>query len=160
MVRTLFQKILEPSTTFFQIFLDRGSGRVFPRTLRVTVDPVAKRKGRNVDPVAKRKGRNVDPVVLHLVLTRHWFDEMLAGRKDIEYRACTPYWRRLLWGRRRRITHARFSRGYTSRTILRPVLAVDCGGCPYDGWDGRFYRLHLGEIVENKGICERADGET
>ena len=95
-------------------------------------------------------------VVLHLVLTGHWFDEMLAGRKHVEYRRCTPHWRRLLWDRRRRITHARFARGYTSRTILRPVLAVDCGGCPYDGWEGRYYRLHLGGIVEDNCILATA----
>ena len=101
----------------------------------------------------------MNALVLHLVLTGHWFDEMTAGRKNIEYRRCTPHWRRLLWDRRRSITHARFSRGYTSRTILRPVLAVDCGGCPYDGWDGRFYRLHLGDIVENARLrgCEGSE---
>ena len=32
---------------------------------------------------------SVHPLVLHLVLTGHWFDEMVAGRKHIEYRACT-----------------------------------------------------------------------
>jgi len=89
------------------------------------------------------------PLVLYLVLTYYWFDEMTAGRKNIEYRACTPHWRRLIWDRRRRITHARFARGYTSHTILRPVLAVDRGRCPYYEWNGRFYRLHLGAIVEN-----------
>jgi len=90
----------------------------------------------------------VKPIVLHLVLTYKWFDLMVGSNKDVEYRACTPHWRRLIWDRRRRITHCRFSRGYTSRTILRPVLAVACGGCSYDGWDGRYYRLYLGDIVE------------
>jgi len=94
-------------------------------------------------------GDNVDLLVVHLVLTYHWFDEMLAGRKHIEYRAMTPHWRRLLWDRRDRIDAARFSRGYTATTIMRPVYTIDAGRCPYHGWDRRYYRLHLGPILHN-----------
>ena len=109
-------------------------------TLRVTFDPVA-----------KRKGRNVDPVVVHFVLKRHWHAEMLAGRKDIEYRAITPYWTARLT--RRPVTHAAFSRGYTARgRFIRPVTLIDIGPCPYPGWTGDFYRVHLGPIMHNNSM--------
>lgn len=85
--------------------------------------------------------------IVHLVLTYHWFDEMIADRKTIEYRAMTPHWEKLIWAHRDRITHARFSRGYTATTILRPVLQIDIGPCHYEGWDDDYYRLHLGPIV-------------
>lgn len=90
-----------------------------------------------------------EPLVLHLVLTGYWFDEILAGEKNIEYRERSLYWKRLIWDRRHRITHVRFSRGYTKRTLMREVRSIDCGGCPYSGWDGQYYRIHLGDVVEN-----------
>ena len=35
--------------------------------------------------------------VLHLVVKRKWFDQIVSGRKKIEYREYTPYWcKRLL----------------------------------------------------------------
>ena len=80
---------------------------------------------------------------LNLVLSYYWFEEMVAGRKYVEYRAVTPHWTRLIWKRRDQITHARFSKGYTSTTITRRVLFVSRGSCPYEGWNGDFYRLHL-----------------
>ena len=87
-----------------------------------------------------------EKVIVHLVLTHYWFDEMTAGRKDIEYRAMSPHWTKLIWDRRGKITHARFSRAYTSTMILRPVTRIDIGPCPYEGWDADYYRLHLGPI--------------
>ena len=94
-------------------------------------------------------------VVVHMVLTHHWFDEMVHGGKDVEYRAITPHWTRLIWDRRDQITHARFSRAYTCNTITRPVIGIDIGPCPYDGWDGDYYRLTLGPIDEPKVEAKR-----
>lgn len=88
-------------------------------------------------------------LVVHLVLTYHWFDEMTDLRKDVEYRAMTPHWKRLIWDRRDEIAAARFSRGYTSETIIRPVIGIDIGPCPYDGWHGEYYRIHLGPIEQH-----------
>lgn len=34
--------------------------------------------------------------ILHLTLTRHWFDEIASGRKPFEYRHDKPYWQRRL----------------------------------------------------------------
>jgi hypothetical protein len=87
--------------------------------------------------------------VVHLVLTYHWFDEMVNLRKHVEYRAMTPHWKRLIWDRRNEIAAARFSRGYTAETILRPIIGIDVGPCPYNGWEGDYYRLTLGLITEH-----------
>lgn len=35
--------------------------------------------------------------VLHLTLTRKWFDLIRAGKKTVEYRDCKPYWRKRLY---------------------------------------------------------------
>ena len=105
-------------------------------------------------PGAKRRANNVDPVVVHFVLKRHWHTEMLSGRKDIEYRAITPFWTARLM--RRPVTHAAFSRGYTARgRFIRPVTQIDIGPCPYPGWTGDFYRVHLGPIMPNAGAVPR-----
>jgi hypothetical protein len=104
-------------------------------------------------------GNNLDSLVIHLVLTHHWFDEMAAGRKDIEYRSTTPHWTRLIWDRRDKITHASFSRGYTAHTITRSVLAVDRGPCPYDTWDDEYFRLHLGPLRDNATNQTRSEAE-
>ena len=90
-------------------------------------------------------------VTLNLVLAAHWFDVMASGRKDTEYRAITPYWRRLIWDRRGRVAHAVFHRGYTCASLLRPVLGIDVGPCPYPGWPGDYYRLRLGPVVQVRG---------
>ena len=102
---------------------------------------------------AQRTDDNVDLLVVHLVLTHHWFDEMAAGRKDVEYRRKGIHWTRIIWKRANRITHARFSRGYTSTTITRPVVGIDIGPCPIDGWPGVYYRLQLGPIMDNTELC-------
>lgn len=83
---------------------------------------------------------------LALNLTFHWFDEILAGRKRIEYRAQSPHWTRLIWRRRDQISHIRFSRGYTAETLTLRVTRIDTGPCPYNGWPGTYYRLHLTDL--------------
>ena len=96
-------------------------------------------------------------MTLHLVLTYHWFDEILAGRKRCEYRALKRHWAKRIWKRRAEIESVVFSRGYTSTTLERQVVKIDIGPCPYTvGWDGQFYRIHFKQ--EGK-ICSRANSE-
>ena len=83
------------------------------------------------------------PITLRLVLAHHWFDAIERGTKTIEYRAMSPHWTRLIWNRRDRISAVVFQRGYTKRTLERPVASIDVGPCPYPGWPGNFYRIHL-----------------
>lgn len=91
----------------------------------------------------------MNAVVVHFILKRHWMAEMLAGRKDVEYRAVTPYWTARLT--RRQVTHAEFRPGYVARRgIIRPVTKIDIGPCPYPGWPGDYYRIHLKPIMHNK----------
>ena len=87
-------------------------------------------------------------MTLHLILTHHWFDEILAGRKRTEYRERSHrlLWR--IWGQRDQITRVRFARGYTSNTIEFPVTHIDEGPCPYPQWDGMYYRIHFTDDKE------------
>lgn len=87
---------------------------------------------------------------IHLVLSFEWFDEMAAGRKDIEYRNINPHWTKLIWNRRKLIKNAIFSRGYTKTRIKRCVFFIDKGMCPYEGWGGNYYRIYLGPITNSK----------
>ena len=84
---------------------------------------------------------------LHLVLTHHWFDEILTGRKNVEYRKMSPYWKRLIWEKRHEITHVRFQRGYSKnpKTITFPVFLIHIGECPIDGWNDLYFRIHFGK---------------
>ena len=95
---------------------------------------------------------------VHFVLARHWHAEMLAGRKDIEYRAITSYWTARL--ARRPVTHAAFSRGYTTNgRFVRTVTRIDIGPCPYPKWTGDFYRDHLGPIMHNAVLSGNGERE-
>lgn len=65
--------------------------------------------------------------MVHLILTGHWFDETVSGRKTIEYRDNTRYWRRRLI--KGNPCFAVFHRGYTRVTatyeIAMKVLKSD-----------------------------------
>ena len=86
-------------------------------------------------------------LVLHLPLTFHWYDETARGAKCIEYRVMKPRWEKQIWDRRDEITHVRFSRGYTSRTIEYPVERIDKGSCPIPGWTDQYFRIHFTQNV-------------
>jgi hypothetical protein len=90
---------------------------------------------------------------LHLVLTRHWYDETAAGRKRVEYRSTTePFggkpsiWYARLWLKRHTFKFVRFSRAYTSTTQTYAVVKIDIGTCPIPGWSGDFYRIHFTDL--------------
>ena len=88
---------------------------------------------------------NGDSITLHLVLTHHWYDETTKAEnpKRIEYRAMTPRWMKLIYGRRFLIGSVRFARGYTSTTTEFRVTHIDIGPCPIPGWDGDYIRIHF-----------------
>lgn len=81
-------------------------------------------------------------VVLHLVVSFKWYDAHASGAKDIEYRAMSPHWHKLIWDRKRKLTHVRYSRGYSSTTMTRKITGITIGHCPYKGWEGMYYRIH------------------
>lgn len=80
---------------------------------------------------------------LHLVLKHEWYDEILSGRKTVEYRAMTPRWAKMLWEKRGELKFIRFARGYSAQTLTREIELIDIGPCPYPGWPGDYYRVHL-----------------
>jgi len=85
---------------------------------------------------------------LRLVLSHHYFDLTLKGKKDVEYREMCPHWRRLIWDRRRSIKTVTFARGYSKTTLTRTVVKIDQGPCPLPFWTDDYYRLHLGPLVK------------
>ena len=82
--------------------------------------------------------------MLVLNLYRHWHAEIAEGRKTVEYRAVSPYWRSRL-ERLKPGDRIRFRLGYSDRAsdIEATVDGIDIGPCPYPGWDGDFYRIRF-----------------
>ena len=99
------------------------------------------------------------PINLHLVLTRHWYDETASGTKRIEYRVMTKKnddgtvrqskWARLIWAQRDLTKTVTFSRAMTKTTQRFAVVKIDIGPCPIPGWDGDFYRVHFEDFKTN-----------
>jgi len=80
---------------------------------------------------------------LNLVLTYHWYDEVLSGRKRIEYREITHYWCKRIWLKRDTFKTVTFARGYTNEVIRYNVTEIDMGVCPYPEWPEQYYRIHF-----------------
>jgi len=80
---------------------------------------------------------------IYLPLTFHWYDEIQAGRKKIEYRETSEYWRKRIWLKRFDLSHVQFRRGYSEVTTVREIMRIDIGLCPYPEWDGVYYRIHF-----------------
>ena len=83
---------------------------------------------------------------LHLVLTHHWYDEIQAGRKRIEYREMSKFWDKRIWDKwcdGQKIKTVTFARGYTDTTSTYAVDAIDIGVCPYPEWNGLYYRIYF-----------------
>lgn len=88
-------------------------------------------------------------------LKKEWYDRIANGDKTVEYRAVTPYWHARLVKGIRNFTgvltpkdwFAVFRLGYSSRhpDIVRRITKIDIGPCPYDGWDGEYFRIHFEE---------------
>lgn len=85
------------------------------------------------------------PKPLHLVLTRYWYEEIRSGRKNIEYRRPTPFWRKRIWDKRDTLKTVVFHRGYTNQNLTRAIEKIDIGPCEYPDWKGQFIRIHLAE---------------
>lgn len=74
---------------------------------------------------------------VHLVLKHKYYDLIDAGKKKIEYRDNTPYWRKRILDK----DFVTFHRGYTNETMTFriSVLAVD----------EKQISIWLGERIEN-----------
>jgi|SRR5271156_1496018 len=97
---------------------------------------------------------------LHRITTtiqRHWLDQILTGKKKIEYRELKPYWYKRLGGTTCAIEvpfELRLINGMSKKAPEATVLIkkVDIGTQqPFDGYfDGLVYRLHIGKILSVK----------
>lgn len=96
-------------------------------------------------------------------LKREWYDKIASGEKTVEYRAQTGYWYKRLWfgSDLPGIVYSRidgsispnenvewlavFRLGYSRNhpDIVRRIVKIDIGPCPYDGWDGEYFRVHF-----------------
>jgi len=57
----------------------------------------------------------------HFVLTAHWFDEIISGKKKTEYRNDTPFWRKRLC--KAKIGDiAIFHKGYTKNPSISKTI--------------------------------------
>ena len=85
--------------------------------------------------------------VLHLSLHKQWFDEILSGKKKIEYRKITKYWNKRLEGKT--FDHIHFVNGYGKDKPWMNVelLRIEKDDAYYDE-----YQLHLGEIIDKGNI--------
>ncbi len=64
---------------------------------------------------------------LHLVLKNKWYDMILSGQKDEEYRRQTEYWNKRIWIKRYHISSIVFHRGYTNTTHERESIGIASG---------------------------------
>ena len=98
-------------------------------------------------------------------LKREWYDKIASGEKTVEFRRICPYWESRIWRSNKPIMtfpvamfmHNReampinrdlfavFRLGYSRKypDIVRRIVMIDIGNCPYKGWDGEYFRIHF-----------------
>jgi ASC-1-like (ASCH) protein len=87
--------------------------------------------------------QSVKTRILHLNLHREFFAAVAAGKKRIEYRRRTAYWRRRLEGRQYDVIQ--FRNGYAT---LAPVMVVEfCGLRRYGIARAGYYAIRLGRVL-------------
>ena len=82
--------------------------------------------------------------VLHLTLKKKWFDEILSGKKKVEYREIKPYWQiRLIDNKGIPIDYKKivFKNGYGKNV---PIMVVEYLGLNISDK----YEIQLGKILE------------
>ena len=82
--------------------------------------------------------------VLHLILYRKYFDQILKKEKTIEYRNITPYWSKRLEGRHYDVI--KFRNGYRKDA---PEFVVEYKGMYISESE---YAIVLGNILETKNV--------
>lgn len=88
---------------------------------------------------------------LHLVMKKRWYDMIVSGQKNEEYRDMTKYWIDRIWKHRAIITSVVFHKGYTNITHERECIHIGTGigrkewGAP----EGEVIIIKLGDIINN-----------
>ena len=86
--------------------------------------------------------------VLHLTLKKKWFDEILSGKKKVEYREIKPYWQiRLIDNKGIPIDYKKiiFKNGYGKNV---PIMVVEYLGLNISDK----YEIQLGKILETVNL--------
>ena len=108
------------------------------------------------EKIAPGKPAEMKEVRLVLPLKRKWFLAIGRGEKTVEYRKFGYYWAVRL----QRINPGdiiEFRLGYSAvNTIHAKFVGMDVGSCPYEGFDGDYYRIKF-EVIEKGGF--RKGGE-
>ena len=97
-------------------------------------------------------------------LKREWYDKIASGEKTVEYRKISEHWisrltftefakafareGKYMWSLEKckgPDVFAVFRLGYSRKypDIMRRIVKIDIGTCPYDGWDGDYFRIHF-----------------
>lgn len=76
------------------------------------------------DYIAVYFGRKI---TLHLILKKKWFDLISNGIKTEEYRERTPYWKKRIWDKRKKIRTVCFHCGYTNKVYYADVDNITTG---------------------------------
>lgn len=90
-------------------------------------------------------GEQIKPDLI-LNMKREWFARIWNGDKTVEYREVKPYWTRRIgnWvGKETRFIEMRLGYLKNGPVMLLQVGHTDIGPCPYDGWNGDYYRIHF-----------------
>ncbi|MGE4293870.1 MAG: hypothetical protein AB7E32_16880 [Desulfovibrio sp.] len=88
--------------------------------------------------------------ILHLTLTRRWFDLIASGEKTEEYREIKPHWIARLDAREYDEIH--FRNGYGPDA---PFMRVACRGirrARFTFQKKRVFVISLGEVLEVRGV--------
>lgn len=81
---------------------------------------------------------------LHLTIRRRWFDDIISGKKCIEFRDVKSYWTKRIEGREYDEIH--FRNGYGKDA---PFMRVEYQGWRFSTLAGKkVYALQLGPILE------------
>ena len=84
--------------------------------------------------------------ILNFTLEREWFDEIVRGVKNKEYRKYKPYWKTRLEGRNYDVV--KFRNGYSRNA---PEMVVEFRGLTRDGKSRNAdYVIKLGRILKLK----------
>jgi len=90
------------------------------------------------------------PIKPDLVLNmkRDWFAKVWNGEKKVGYREVKPHWMVRIgsWvGKDPLVRFVEMRIGYMKDgpVMLLQVHRADIGKCPYEGWNGEYFRLHF-----------------
>ena len=100
--------------------------------------------------------------ILHLTLKKQWFEKILHGQKNQEYRALTHYWQARLMhpdGTMKQYDYVRFRNGYARNAPTMDVdFIVTQIGYPNREWcekgsaSRQCFIIQLGQIQNTKNI--------